>query len=408
MKKRKKRKIILIILGILAVIVLIAVIAIACTMQIYDPNEKLKEYAVEVTAGEDYDAAFDKVPEWLRDNEGMAVFKFTPEESAEYTFRADAMAADKKILMDMYVLDEDLSAMMNVDNYEHEDEDLIIADTVEGNVFLTKGQLYYAIVQVETEEGGDIEGFEKTFTFSVSKAGGDAPEELKAGGKVRLTVNKDNQTCAVFVPEETAFYDFDSNIVSKDAAVGFSSIYGITAEDDTSMVVTDGICFLEAGKTYYVWVGVDETIKKKSRVELSCSRMASESATGICSISIDGKTVIEYTAEADMPLMISSSSDGDPMAVVYDSEGFMLRQDDNSGESVSGNPKDFALGFNAEKGKAYRICVDGKFTQCTVNIQEYKGDGTSPESGAETESSAEDESGEVQDNAGSTEEETGQ
>ena len=187
----------------------------------------------------------------------------------------------------------------------------------------------------------------------------------------------------MFVPEETAYYDFDTDIVSKDAASGFSSIYGITAEDKTDMIVTDGICLMEAGKTYYVWVGVDETTKKRSRVELSCSRMASETAGGICSIDVSGKTVIEYTAEADMPLIISSSSDGDPDAALYDSEGFMLRQDDDSGGALSGNPKDFALGLQAEKGEVYRICVDGEFAQCTVNIQEYKGDGMAPDSDAE-------------------------
>jgi hypothetical protein len=36
--------------------------------------------------------------------------------------------------------------------------------------------------------------------------------------------------------------------------------------------------------------------------------------------------------------------------------------------------------FTAEKGKVYRICVDGEFTQCTVKIQEYKGDGSAPDS----------------------------
>ena len=247
--------------------------------------------------------------------------------------------------------------------------------------------MYFAVVDVYSEEAKDLDSIENAFRFSVSKAGDEAPEALKTGEKVRLTVKKDQQTCAMFVPEETGFYDFDTEIVSKDSASGFSSIYNITTEDDTDMIVTDGICSLEAGKTYYVWVGVDETTKKKSRVELSCSRMASETASGLCSIDVSGKTVIEYTTEADMPLMISSSSDGDPDVVMYDSEGFMLRQDDDSGEVAGGSPKDFAVGFNAEKGKKYRICIDGEFTHCTVIIQEYKGDGSAPDSDTAEESS---------------------
>ena len=143
--------------------------------------------------------------------------------------------------------------------------------------------------------------------------------------------------------------------------------------------MTDGFAYLEAGRDYYVWVTVNESTKSRSDVELSCARLASASAHGECSVDIDGSTVIEYKADADMPLMISSASDGDPDAAVYDKEGFMLRSDDDSGETVSGNGKDFALGLNAKKGSVYWIYVDGEFAQCTVNIKEYKGDGTAPD-----------------------------
>lgn len=87
----------------------------------------------------------------------------------------------------------------------------------------------------------------------------------------------------------------------------------------------------------------------------------------------------QYKKALDQKMHRVYSVIGDADVVMYDSEGFMLRQDDDSGETVSGNPNDFALGFHAVKGEMYRICVDGKFTQCTVNIQEYKGDGTAPD-----------------------------
>ena len=380
MGKRRKRSKILIIPGVITMIIVIAIVALVCAAKVYDPNKQLKKNAIQIVAGEEYSANFRSGFEWMGVTAGAAVFKFIPEESAEYTFRGEDTSGNKDIFMEMYAVDDALAELLTADNYGGNREAPVISDYMEGSVFLTKGKLYYAVVEVYSEEKGKLDGFEEAFRFSVSRAGDGAPAELKTGEKIKLTVKKDQQTCAMFVPEETGFYDFDTDIVSKDAASGFSSIYSITAEDETSMIITDGICSLEAGKPYYIWVGVDETTKKKSRVELRCSKMASETASGICSIDISGETVIEYTPEADIPLIISSDSDGDPDVVMYDSEGFMLRQDDDSGEEISGNPQDFALGFNAEKGKVYRICVDGEFTQCTVKIQEYKGDGSAPAS----------------------------
>lgn len=189
---------------------------------------------------------------------------------------------------------------------------------------------------------------------------------------------------------------FDGNNIwltgdTSDKYTGEPFVQYIRYEDFLRMIAEP---VYEVGKTYYVWVGVDETTRKSSEVELSCRKMDSETASGLCSIEINGETVIVYTAEANMPLMISSSSDGDPNVVMYDNEGFMLRKDDDSGGVVSGNPKDFALGFNAEKGKTYRICINGEFTKCTVTVQEYKGDGTEPDSGAAAENEEAEDAGE--------------
>ena len=392
----KKRRLILIILGLIAVALITTFIVLSCAAQMYDPNKQLKENAIEIVAGEEYKAKFMDNSELLGVTSGTASFEFTPEESAEYTFRGESTLSGKSVFMEMYVMDEELSELLTADNYGGDSDAPVISDSMEGSVFLTKGQKYLAVVDVYSEESENLDDIENAFSFSVSKSGEGDPEELKTGEKVRLTVKKDQQACAVFVPEETGYYDFDTAIVSKDSSSGFSSIYSITAEDDTDMIVTDGICSLEAGKTYYVWVGVDETTKPKSRVELGCSMMASEAASGICSIDVSGKTVIEYTPEADISIMISSSSDGDPNVVMYDGEGFMMRQDDDSGEAVSGNPKDFLLGLNAEKGEVYRICVDGEFTHCTVKIQEYTGDGSAPDDNTADEG---DESGESSEEA---------
>ena len=380
----KINKTVKIILAVLAALIIIAIAAVAFLVHIGDPNRMLKNYATEVTEGEEYPAKFKNVLKMDRVVICMTSFKFTPAESAEYTFTANGEAVGNSVGMDMFVMDGDFSELFEAANYG-EDGEAPESDSVEGTTFLTKGQLYYVTIDALSDNSDQMDAFRESFRFSVSKAGDGEPEELKTGESVRLKLNKDQQACAMFRPEETAFYDFDTRIVSKDANVGFSSIYDITGEDKTSMTVTDGVCLMEKGKTYYVWAGVDETTRKSSEVELSCRKMESETAGGLCSIEINGETVIEYTAEANMPLMISSSSDGDPDVVMYDSDGFMLRKDSDSGGVVSVNPKDFALGFHAEKGKVYRICINGEFTQCTVTVQEYKGDGTEPDSAAKTE-----------------------
>ncbi len=373
----KPRKIIKIILVVIAVIIIIAVGAVAFLVHFADPNGMLKNYATELTEGEESPARFKSVLKMEDVVICMTSFKFTPEESAEYIFTAKGEAISNNAGMDMFVMDENMSELFETANYN--DEDAPESDSMEGTTFLTKGQLYYVTVDVFSDSADGMEAFQESFSFSVSKAGDGEPEELNTGESISLKLSREQQACALFRPEETAFYNFDTSIVSKDAAAGFSSIYDITTEDRTSMIVTDGICLMEAGKTYYVWVGVDETIGKTSEVELSCRKMDSETANGLCSVDINGETVIVYTADADMPLMISSSSDGDPDVVMYDSDGFMLRNDDDSGGAVSENPKEFALGFNAEKGKTYRICISGEFTQCSVIVQEYKGDGTEPD-----------------------------
>ena len=389
-------------LGILAALAIIAVFAIVSLLGNIDPNKLLRKYSTEMTLDEEYSANFQKLPDWMGEAACTGVFKFTPEESAEYTFTAYC-TENKKVEMDMYVLDEEFSELLAADNYGGDEKNYAQSDSMEGTAFLTKGQMYYVAIEGYSEDENALESFKDSFRISVTKRGDGTPAEVKAGETVRLKLNKDQQACAMFVPEEASYYDFDTMIVSKDAGVGFSSIYGITSEDGKDELVFDGICFLEAGKTYYVWVSVDESTKSTSEVELSCGKMETLTASGICSLDVSGKTVIEYTADANVPLMISSDSDGDPNVAMYDSEGFMLRQDDDSGAVVSGNPKDFALGFHAEKKKVYRICVDGEFTQCKVIIQLYKGDGSAPDSPAETEDEPQE-----SDEAGSETEEAGE
>ena len=70
---------------------------------------------------------------------------------------------------------------------------------------------------------------------------------------------------------------------------------------------------------------------------------------------------------------------------MYDQGGFPAGSDNDSGEAFSGNAKDLALVFEAEKGKRYRIFVSGEFSACKIGTALYTGDGTSlgPDSIAE-------------------------
>ena len=79
----KIRKIIKIVLGLIAVLIIIAIAVVACAVHIADPNRMLKNYATEVTAGEEYPAKFKSVLKMEDVVICMTSFRFTPEESAE-------------------------------------------------------------------------------------------------------------------------------------------------------------------------------------------------------------------------------------------------------------------------------------------------------------------------------------
>ena len=176
MRKRSK---ILIILGVVAAALITAIVVLACTAHIYDPNKQLKKHAVEITAGEENKAKFDSSLETVEVIAGTASFRFTPAESAEYTFKGEDTSGGKTFFMDMYVIDESLSELLTADNYGGDSGSPVAADVMEGNVFLTKGKVYFAVVDVYSEEVKDIDSIESAFRFSVSRAGDGAPEELK-------------------------------------------------------------------------------------------------------------------------------------------------------------------------------------------------------------------------------------
>ena len=112
----KKRRLILIILGLIAVALITTFIVLSCAAQMYDPNKQLKENAIEIVAGEEYKAKFMDNSELLGVTSGTASFEFTPEESAEYTFRGESTLSGKSVFMEMYVMDEELSELLTAEN----------------------------------------------------------------------------------------------------------------------------------------------------------------------------------------------------------------------------------------------------------------------------------------------------
>ena len=176
MKKRKKRSKILIIFGVIAMMIVIAVVALACAAKAYDPNKQLKKNAIQIVAGEEYSANFRSNFEWMGMTAGTASFKFTPEESAEYTFKGEDTSGGRNVLMEMYAIDEDLSELFTADNYGGNSEAPVISDFMEGNVFLTKGRLYYVVVDVYSEER---ENWTKLKTLSGSRYPGPETEHLQ-------------------------------------------------------------------------------------------------------------------------------------------------------------------------------------------------------------------------------------
>lgn len=321
----------------------------------------------------------------------LPAFFFTPDESGEYRFSVTDIVNDSTAGMGLYVANEDFTDYLVLDNYAAEETGGIPED-LEGDAFLEKGQKYYIMTVVIGTE--DTEAFDGSVTINVSLRPDEEPEELKVNDSVILSIKADGQSCALFHPEESSYYRFDTVITTEDASMGFSSVASVSSDDDAKIPLTEGIAWLEAGKEYHVWAEVSETETGTSEVMLSSRKMETMQASGTCELEINGDTLIEYHAEGDEYLAVYSVSEGDPAGLIYEKPGFALRTDDNNSQKLfSENGKDFAMVFKAEKGSDYRIGVYGSTRKCKVIIELYKAEEESEESGSEeseTEESGED------------------
>lgn len=369
------KKKILITISIIILILVAAVIGLDMYIS-YDPNILLKLLSKPLPVGQTQEVTYKYVDSML-EMDPVLNYSFIPEKSTEYKFELTDFHDDNNECIGLYVIDEDLSDYLILENYDSSTGEM--SDAIEGEVFLEKSKRYYVIFDFflpgDKDKGFDSSG---SFKLTVEEASEeDDFAEIAANGSVDIDVDLYEQECVIFHPSETAYYEFDADIVSKEASAGFASIVSVNAEDKTSIKLREGICYLEAGKEYYVWVAANETAGKKAEVRVNCTQLASDTVTGLGTVNVSGNTLIVYKADADEQIVVYSNSEGDPKASIYNSAGFKMRTDDNSGGSLSINEKDFAMVFGVNTGKIYWICVEGDLSDCKVHIARYIGDGSS-------------------------------
>ena len=342
-----------------------------------DPNYLLKKGAVTVKEGktvqvsERYNSL---VPVSGRTN----MFVFTPSETAEYQFTLSDINCDEDVSLSMIVMDENMSEYAVVSSADADTDasgqDQEAGDgTLSCRVSLQKNSICYIGIDAESSENRSRYSWE--YSLTVTKAPEEeAPAEITTDQKVRISLKADEKKCLLFTPAETGYYKFDAEIVAGSKA-GYAGIDSVTLDNNAEEAVTDGLCHLEAGQEYYVWVAAYD-IRKTAKADVSCRMIGSAAFDGTAEVQIANESVIEFTADEDGLTVIYSVSDGNPDVTVYDAEGFPLRNDNDSGAELSENEHDFAVVIDAAAGDVYRVFVSGKFSGCKVIRARYTGDGT--------------------------------
>lgn len=336
-----------------------------------DPNLLLKKISTVLNEGSPVDVKYTIKPgkrKLLRRNR-LPLYSFTPEESGEYTFTVSDIVSEEDVFLSLQVTDSYLNNYLSTDNAgDHSDS---FSDTV----FLNKGSICYVIT--EATSGSDTEEYSGSFSLSVAKASEKSkPNEVTETEPAVIKLTEDSQTAVLFVPEESGYFRFVSRVVSRDKTAS-SVISSVKTTDNKEIKRAEGICRLEGGKEYYVWVSGQDLSKAAVRAKVRCSRVDSFDTDQPGEYRITGDTFIEFTSRETKNLAVHSVSDGDVRCRVYDSKGFPLNSDDDSGGELSGNDKDFALVIQAQKKSMYLIYVDGRFDECSVVITDYNGDGSS-------------------------------
>lgn len=370
--KHKKRLLI-----IAAVILVIAVIATVVSLWfIRNPNYKLRKGSNALKENEAvqieyaYDGQFTKKP---------GTYSFEAAKSAEYVFTISDINVTEDAVITMHIMDDSLSDIIaEIDNTKERDDDGNPFD-ITGAAMLQQSGHYYVAFDIFPDDQ-EKEQFSGSFKLTVTEATGDkAIKEIKSGGRVSLKVKPEEQRCVLFKPETTGYYRFESSIISDNASVGFASITSITSSDEEKIDVTEGLCYLEQDKEYYIWTAVNEITARRSKISITCTELETAEFTGYGELELNSGTVIEYTAESSEDMAVYSVSGGDPAVLIYEMPGFPLRTDDSSGSSLSANDHDFAVVFSTASSQKYIICVYGDVNDCTVKMAKYIGDGSTLE-----------------------------
>ena len=383
-------------------IIVIAVLALLCIGAYvidsirHDPVFMLKMSSIELNADETVEITYSSDKSYLDGRTFIPVMHFSPDETKEYTFIVSDIDNsydddkdnandndkgsddDRDACLILNVIDEDFADYITVgaDDDQGDSDKAGIQNVLSGTALLNADKDYYVIV--EAAGISELSEFAGSFSITVAEAKKqEQPPVLEEGESVRISAGRNDQKAVLFIPDETGYYRFDSTIAGRKTGYGNSEITSVTDEDGGETDLHGGICHLESGKNYYVWVGIDDMDVDELDVLVSCSSVEHTDAEGRMTVNVSDDAVIEYTALSDIPIAVWSVSDGDPYARVFDMEGFPVNTDNDSGGSFSDNEHDFALVLVPEQGKKYIIFVGGSFDNCEVNIADYIGDGTS-------------------------------
>lgn len=368
--KRKKK----IWIGILLLILAAAVVtlgAYALDAVENDPNLLLKKISKAVTedSAVDVQYRYKKGKEGLLSRDRIPLFSFTPEESGEYTFYVSDTVSAHDVFLSLDVADSHFNNYLSMDNTESEDGSF--SDTV----FLNKGNTCYILIDAFSET--EIEEYSGSFSLKVSKATEEeGPAQITESEPTAIKVVENSQTAVLFVPEGSGYFSFESVIISKDKTAS-TDISSVRTTDNKEVKRSEGICYLEGGKEYYVWVSANDLSESSVQAVVSCRRVESLQADAAGEYKINGDTIIEFRAKETKNLAVYSVSDGNVRCIVYDSKGFPLNSDEGSGGDLSGNDGDFALVIQAQKKRDYIIYAEGVYEECRIVITEYTGDGSS-------------------------------
>lgn len=374
-KKKRIRftwKILIIIIAVFAVLYAASYLVDAIRK---DPNFAIRHSTKQIKLDEKVTVKYKSGRMYLNNRTYIPVMSFTPVESTSYTVTLSDIKSDEGVYVKLTVMDGKLSDYINADNITGTKKNEGPKDTISGSALLNKGKKYYLIIDVVQE--AKLDSFSGSFDVTVTRTPEEeGPQEIKAGETINISIDPGENSSVLFRPDETGYYRFETTITGKKAGSGASGIESVITEDGKEKELFGGISYLESGNDYYVIIDTEDTGLKNVKADVSCTQVQQLNAEGHGTIDIEGETIIEYTSSLSEITAIWSESDGDPNTTVYDQNGVPVSTDNNSGEVFSGNRKDFALVFEAQRYKKYRIFIGGDFDKCSISIATYTGDGT--------------------------------